>query len=205
MSEAPLTLPTVAGWFGKLPSLGDFASRRLPFAFVQRWDRWLQRCMVCARDQLGERWNDTYLVAPILRFWIAPNVFGDDGWTGLMMPSVDRVGRQFPLTVALPKASLAHALAAHEGFAALDRTMRQVLAVVFSVSKFEAALATLAEAPAPTFDDLAQALAARLQQPDATAAMTLWWCGDASEAAEFRRFSGLPPAADFAALIGSVT
>ena len=48
-------------------------------------------------------------------------------------------------------------------------------------------------------------VAARLQQPDATAAMTLWWCGDASEAAEFRRFSGLPPAADFAALIGSVT
>ena len=30
-----------AGWFGKLPSLRDFAQRRLPPEFVQVWDDWL--------------------------------------------------------------------------------------------------------------------------------------------------------------------
>ena len=95
--EAPLgavmnVAAVVPGWFGKLPSLGDFASRRLPDAFVQPWDRWLQRGMLAARAELGEqRWLDVYLVAPVLRFWLAPGLLGSEGWAGLMMPSVDRI------------------------------------------------------------------------------------------------------------------
>src|SRR5262249_35940975 len=32
----------IPGWYGKLPSLGDFASRRLPVEFVKAWDSCLQ-------------------------------------------------------------------------------------------------------------------------------------------------------------------
>ena len=71
MSEATLN-SAAPGWFGKLPHLGDFASRRLPPSFVRPWDRWLQRGLASARSELGERWLDLYLVAPILRFWLAP-------------------------------------------------------------------------------------------------------------------------------------
>ena len=41
MSAAVVTGTGVPGWFGKLPGLGDFASRRLPDTFVAAWDRWL--------------------------------------------------------------------------------------------------------------------------------------------------------------------
>ena len=37
MSEA--TLNPAPGWFGKLPHLGDFASRRLPDTFVRGRDQ----------------------------------------------------------------------------------------------------------------------------------------------------------------------
>lgn len=201
MSEEALNTTAVPGWFGKLPSLGDFASRRLPAAFVQPWDRWLQRGMLAARSELGECWLDTYLVAPVLRFWLAPGVLSAPGWSGLMMPSVDRVGRHFPLTIARPAESLAAALAARDWLAALDRAARRALDVTFTVEHFEDTLATLArDAPAPA-DAAALALAARLQQGDPP--ISLWWCGDAVVDTEFRRFAGLPPEGKFAALLGA--
>src|SRR5919109_2865533 len=45
---------------------------------------------------------------PAWRFVLGPGVVGANAWAGLMLPSVDAVGRYFPLTVAcaLPSASL---------------------------------------------------------------------------------------------------
>ena len=43
-----------AGWFGKMPALGDFASRRLPPAWIEAWDGWLQRELVRSRTALGD-------------------------------------------------------------------------------------------------------------------------------------------------------
>lgn len=207
LMTAPAAQALPPGWFGKLPSLGDFASRRLPEVFVARWDRWLQRGLVAARAQLGEGWLDVYLVAPILRFWVAPGALGDEAWAGLMMPSVDRVGRHFPLTIAQPLQPLAAALAAHDWFAALDGAARRVLDVEFTVEHFEAALASLEALDGsvpPLADALSQALAARLlPEGGEPAACSLWWCGDAGEASEFRAFDGLPPDAAFASLIGA--
>jgi len=203
MPEA-LVNAAVPGWFGKLPSLGDFASRRLPEAFVQRWDRWLQRGLTAARTQLGEHWLDVYLVAPVLRFWVAPGALGAPAWAGLMMPSVDRVGRHFPLTIAQPLQPLAAALASRDWFAALDRAARRVLDVEFLPEHFEASLAALEDEARPAVPDrAAEALAARLigARPDG-GAFSLWWCGDAGDAAEFRRFDGLPPDTAFVSLIG---
>lgn len=203
MPEATVNATASApGWFGKLPGLGDFASRRLPDAFVRRWDRWLQRGMVAARAQLGERWLDVYLVAPVLRFWVAPGIFGEPAWAGVLMPSVDRVGRHFPLTIARPLQPLAAALAARDWFAALDGAARRVLDVDFTVEQFEAELAALEAHPSPDIDAAAEALAARLVARHELDTSSVWWCGDASEGCEFRRFDGLPPSAAFTSLIG---
>ncbi|NTV96046.1 MAG: type VI secretion system-associated protein TagF [Thiobacillus sp.] len=92
----------VPGFVGKIPSQGDFISRRLPYDFIDCWDNWLQQGIGTARATLGERWLDTYLVGPVWRFLIGPGVCGNHGWLGLWFPSVDRVGRHFPLTVAVP-------------------------------------------------------------------------------------------------------
>ncbi|GAA5167547.1 type VI secretion system-associated protein TagF [Viridibacterium curvum] len=88
------------GWYGKLPSLGDFASRRLSSSFIQDWDGWLQRSISSSRTILGEQWLNTYLTSSIWHFLLGPGVVGDKAWAGVLLPSVDRVGRYFPLTVA---------------------------------------------------------------------------------------------------------
>lgn len=89
-----------AGFYGKLPSHGDFLSRRLPRQFIEPWDEWLQGGLAASREQLGREWLNIFLVSPIWQFALSPGLCGDDAWAGVMMPSVDRVGRYFPLTLA---------------------------------------------------------------------------------------------------------
>lgn len=88
------------GWFGKLSSLGDFATRRLPDDWVQACDAWLSQSIAASREQLGERWLEVYLSAPLWRFAWAPGVIGRDWWFGVLMASCDNVGRYYPLVVA---------------------------------------------------------------------------------------------------------
>ena len=93
----------VAAWYGKLASLGDFVQRRVPPECLQRLDAWLSSVMRDAREQLGERWLDVYLTAPLLRFAWAPDVIDSRWWFGLLMPSCDSVGRYFPLVIVQPR------------------------------------------------------------------------------------------------------
>jgi type VI secretion system protein ImpM len=89
------------GFYGKLPSHGDFLRRRVPDAFITPWDGWLQRCISESRAQLADDWLDVYLTSPVWRFACAAGVCGPSPVVGLMAPSVDRVGRYFPLTVVV--------------------------------------------------------------------------------------------------------
>lgn len=89
------------GFYGKLPVLGDFVTRRLPRSFVSTWDQWLQGAIASSREQLGADWLDVYLTSPIWRFGLGPGICGETAWAGIMMPSVDKVGRYFPLTLAV--------------------------------------------------------------------------------------------------------
>ena len=88
------------GFYGKLPSHGDFLRRRVSDAFVGVWDGWLQECLTASRASLGDRWLDIYLTSPVWRFACAAGVCGPSPVIGVMVPSVDRVGRYFPLTLA---------------------------------------------------------------------------------------------------------
>jgi len=96
--------PGIACWFGKLPFLGDFASRRLPESFIRPWDEWLQPGLAAARDAIGDPWLDLYLTFPVWRFVLPAGLLGDTCWIGVLLPSVDRVGRCFPLTICEPLA-----------------------------------------------------------------------------------------------------
>lgn len=92
------------GLYGKLPSHGDFIHRKLPSSFINAWDSWLQGYMNSIREQLGEAWLDLYLTSPIWRFVLSPGTIDHKLWVGIMLPSVDRVGRYFPFTIARPVA-----------------------------------------------------------------------------------------------------
>jgi type VI secretion system protein ImpM len=89
------------GIHGKLPSHGDFITRRLPREFVDGWDDWLQHAIAASKAELGETWLDTYLTSPIWSFVLGAGICGANAWAGVLMPSVDRVGRYFPLTLAV--------------------------------------------------------------------------------------------------------
>ena len=94
----------MAGFFGKIPSHGDFVTRDLPRSFLDVWDMWLQSCIAESKSQLGDGWLNVYLTSPIWRFGLMPGICGPQAAAGILMPSVDRVGRYFPLTIATPHA-----------------------------------------------------------------------------------------------------
>ena len=116
--------PLAAGCYGKIPAVGDFFSRRLPTSFISAWDRWLAEVLPHSAQLLGDRWDESYRTAPIWRFALARNAHSATGWAGVLMPSVDRVGRRFPLTLAAPLDNafqLAQALfAAESWYASLE-------------------------------------------------------------------------------------
>lgn len=134
------------GWYGKLPALGDFGHRRLPADFVSRCDDWLARGMQASRAQLGEPWLQTYLHAPLWRFAWAPGVVGPDWWMGVMMPSVDAVGRYFPLLLAQActhaPATPGEQAALQQWYAHLAQAALSTLQAGGSVERLEALLAT---------------------------------------------------------------
>jgi type VI secretion system protein ImpM len=90
------------GFFGKLPGQGDFVTRALPADFVRRWDDWLQASLAASRRQLGEAWLEFYLTSPVWCFALSPGICGRAAIAGVLIPSVDRVGRYFPFTLACP-------------------------------------------------------------------------------------------------------
>ena len=179
MADAP-------GWYGKLPALGDFARRRLPPGFIEPWDEWLRQGLAASRAALGQDWLAHYLGASVWRFVLLPGIIGPDAWAGVLLPSVDRVGRYFPLTVCagLPAAApLGRSLAGLDGWlTALERSALLGLDPDHGLERLESALLNGPKVPLapasrdetatpPAFLDalavqvLAQSLAGR----------TLWW------------------------------
>lgn len=137
----------VAGWYGKIACLGDFASRRLAPEFISRWDGWLQQVMSASRGHLGEAWLDAYLTSPVWRFILFPGLCGESSWVGVFMPSVDKVGRYFPVTIACETAAFASTEREFNALADwLDRIEALALSTldtVRTVQEFDDALITL--------------------------------------------------------------
>ncbi|NCA71379.1 MAG: type VI secretion system-associated protein TagF [Sphingobacteriia bacterium] len=209
---------------------GDFVTRRLPAELLQPWDRWLSESLSASRAQLGEHWLEVYLTSPFWRFVLTPGVAGQGAWAGVLMPSVDRVGRYYPLTLACPLARRVdpwRVLTDGDWFARAESTLAAALDGSCSVEGFDALVLALDPpaaarvAPAETPDTaLARATAWRLEMasPQALAAVypdllhralqqvfcaySLWWTrGSARVAPSCLVCQGLPPSDGFSALI----
>jgi type VI secretion system protein ImpM len=187
-----------AGWYGKLPGLGDFAMRRLPPNFVERWDAWLQAGLHGMPH--ARRESDDGALAPVRRFWLSPGVVDALAWGGLLMPSTDRAGRRFPLTVAQPMPALAQAIAARRWFSSVVAAMRFTQGNEQTLDDFEDCLSALLPPlckPAPRADEL---LAAEVLH-GAPVCSSAWWCHGAATAQDFRVFDGMPAPAALASLL----
>lgn len=148
----PTVTATPPGIYGKVHTLGDFVLRDLPHEFVQPWDDWLRLCLAQSRDALGERWLDHYLVCPVWRFGLAAGLCGGTAWVGLIMPSVDHVGRYFPLTIAASvddDAMTTCFTQASAWFSSACELLTGTLDDDFQLEVFHAALRRLGPPPSP--------------------------------------------------------
>jgi len=84
--------------YGKLPTKRDFVALGAPRDFLNAWEPWLQGGVSASQATLGERWQKAFLRAPIWRFWLGADLCGAST-IGAFMPSLDKVGRYFPLTL----------------------------------------------------------------------------------------------------------
>ena len=213
----------IPGWYGKIPNLGDFAGRRLSAEFVTVWDGWLQHVLQAVQDASGPGWLQTYLTTPIWRFVILPGLVGPSGWSGILMPSVDRVGRYFPLTVATELASpgaLAYAVFGGAAwFSGLEDAALAMLATDRSPDDLDTALARLplSSLPVDAADEVVGSLHA-LRSIDAFETMAraraltawsmqgrwraLWWTrGRIDGEPQMLLSAALPTAKEFAQLL----
>ncbi|MFY0312241.1 type VI secretion system-associated protein TagF [Leisingera sp. D0M16] len=138
------------GAFGKMPSAGDFFRLNTPGGFVRVWDAWLQQVLLDGRAAYGSGFDAHYMTAPIWRFTLPAGLAGPGKVMGVMMPSVDRVGRRFPLTLMAGLPGQGAAGSYHFGEAALFERLEDVVLDALEDTMTKDRLAeTLAEIPAP--------------------------------------------------------
>ncbi len=226
-SEGP-----TAGFYGKLPALGDFVGRRLPRDFVTPWDDWLQLSVAASRNQLGDAWLDTYLTSPLWRFALSAGVCGETACAGVMMPSVDRVGRYFPLALAvvLPEPVSLPRVAGETGwFTAAEALLLSTLdeETGFDLDAFDARVAELgvppASADARAAADVAEGVPMRMALPGEAelgscwpafadllarrhlGAYSLWWTAGSDQVEpSLLACRGLPAPESFAGMLDGV-
>ena len=135
-----------AGFYGKVRTHGDFVGRGLAAAFVDRWDAWLQRGLLGARERHAGGWLERYLEMPVWRFSAPPSVIDDCACTGVLMPGIDAVGRYFPFVIARQIESGACAVDSRWHDEACELAL-STLAASFSLEAFEPKLAALRDEP----------------------------------------------------------
>lgn len=189
MTEMLGTRRLRTGYYGKLPSNGDFVSEGLPRGVEDALDGWLRACVQESQRALGPAWLDAFLVAPPWRAAIGPGVLGPDPAALVMIPSVDRVGRYFPLALIAslpgwtgPTAAIPGALG--PWYAAAERVALATLRRDFVRDALDAGLAepALTEAQDPGAG------------PREEAATTIWWTGGDGPP---MRADGMPDPAGF--------
>jgi type VI secretion system protein ImpM len=197
----------MAGCFGKLPQRADFVQRDLSATFVDVWDTWLQRAMTMSKAALGEDWLRLYVVSPIWCFVLGREAAGGVAHAGAVAPSVDQVGRYYPLTIAAPVDTRDGGPPFDAWF---DRAAECLLDVLEEIDGPERFFGEVRAMGAPTIPDSPCCLdpygppqPVDLASSFAGSRAGLWWTdgGEAIGASTLVCPRGLPPAAAAAAFL----
>ena len=202
-------LPARVGWLGKIPTAGDFVVRNVDPIVHARMDEWLGRAIAASRDQLGERWLDAFLHAPVWRFILHGMPSAEMATVGIMIPSVDRVGRYFPFCVLIEldrrPATNGDLMGADALLSAFEPHLLSVLHDDFDLDTFEYEVRKLGDALRKGRSeqrDQAVAEDASAKPISADFPATWWWTeGARGRAPSFERFGELPAPATFTALL----
>ncbi len=107
------------GYCGKLPQRGDFVSGRIPTTFMNTWDDWAQQLVTVSNQIKLTTGKNSWFNLPVYRFYLSTGIAGESAWVGLMLPSSDSVGREYPFCLARdiePNSPPDEALALHQNF-----------------------------------------------------------------------------------------
>jgi type VI secretion system protein ImpM len=187
----------LVGFHGKLPNVGDFVQRRLPTGFVDRWDAAMQSALAEASVAVGQAWRDVFLTAPPWHFAMTANVCGHLPWVGVVAASRDRVGRVYPLVLAVSPAQAADGwphIPANEWFDTLSAAAARTRDGI-DVTMFDALVAMLPDPTRSPPQGLPTMVGIRTR--------SLWWRGD--RLAEGLALPGMPDASDYLRLLGVAT
>ncbi len=105
----------MTGFFGKVPSKGDFVTNEISSKASERLHTFFIDGMNLARSELQHDWIERYSTAPLWYFYLPPELVDDKAYIGAWMVSVDSVDRHFPF-IALSTLSSTPATLADIGF-----------------------------------------------------------------------------------------
>ncbi|MBB3571019.1 type VI secretion system-associated protein TagF [Rhizobium sp. BK491] len=98
-SQSPMQADTI-GFFGKLPTHGDFVSSALGSRLQSELDQWVHNGLIALEAALGSDWRRLFHATAAWRFVVGKGVWAPSAVAGVLLPSRDRVGRSFPLIIA---------------------------------------------------------------------------------------------------------
>ncbi|WP_244491034.1 type VI secretion system-associated protein TagF [Paramesorhizobium deserti] len=88
------------GFFGKIPTHGDFVSGSLGTRLREELDSWIQDGLASCEQAFGQHWQVLFRSSAPWRFVIQDHLWIPGTIVGVLLPSQDRVGRCFPLIIA---------------------------------------------------------------------------------------------------------
>lgn len=187
-------IPAAPWLFGKMPAHGDFISRGLDDETVEAGDGAVAEAIAAASAHWDMQWDDVYVETPVWRFLATPGALGRDWLTGVFLPSVDAVGRQFPLLAGFAAPTLALLARPEATAAALDEAEALARAALLEALSVDTVLGALAEIAARAFGPGAAAMGdpiavfagdmLRHMESSPWGAQSLWWV--AGEATQLR-------------------
>ncbi len=145
--------PTI-GWYGKLPSAGDFLQRRFPDVIRNSWENWFQVGLhnwqkATERQEVSRPFGE----APVWNFVVPPMLGSQVVQMGCLLPGRDSVGRQYPLCAQQffsPRNWSGEQLAGAGGwYQRLGSTLLNAVRSGFSAEQLDSALLAL-----PALDDI---------------------------------------------------
>lgn len=147
MSHSP-----AIGWYGKLPSAGDFLQRRFPDALTRQWTHWFQVGLLNwqKNEELRPGEPHRFAKAPVWNFVVPPMLGSQLVQMGCLLPARDSVGRQYPVCALFSftpaEWSTGRLAMAGEWYQQLGRTLMQAVHQGYTAEQLDRALLSI---PAP--------------------------------------------------------
>ncbi len=200
-TQSPMQADAV-GFFGKLPTHGDFVSAALGSRLQSELDQWVHNGLIALEATLGSDWRRLFHATTAWRFVVGKGVWGPSAVAGVLLPSRDRVGRSFPLIIAAQlqrfSGQLRDLCEDDSWFTAAEALTETSDKADFAMSRFVEGIKRLR----PPFIDKHSSVMQSAAMSNAPAPGSLWWrINPGTRQGKGFRTAAAPTAQDFVKLV----